>query len=252
MSSNSTGVGLGTTTLSGADTGGTLFTTVDGSILTGLTSGIVTLNFVSGDITDASGNVTKMNTSLQIMSKKQCKSFTIFCSDADSVIRAGNLLTISDHQLNHTIHNYDFQQIQITIPDNSTPDENQIAFMASTDPYLNYETSANWHDRGVVTGTSTNSETNYYTKHVGAYEDFMITTYNSGGSNSIDLKIYFSEDGTTFFAEDGFTSAVSIAAGSYNAFATNRKHHFYRAEINSTVTDSHSTFSVYYNNVSVQ
>ena len=62
----------------------------------------------------------------------------------------GNALTISDHQLNHTIHNYDFQQIQITVPNLSTPDENQIAFMASTDPYLNYETSANWHDRGVV------------------------------------------------------------------------------------------------------
>ena len=251
MSSNSTGVGLGTQTLSGADSGGTLFTTNNGSILTGLTNGIVTLNFVSGNITDASGTVTKMNTSLQIMSKKQCKSFTIFCSDADAVIRVGNALTISDHQLNHTIHNYDFQQIQITVPNNSTPDENQIAFMASTDPYLNYETSANWHDRGVVTGTSVNAATNVYTKHVGAYEDFMITTYNSG-SNSIDLKIYFSEDGTTYFAESGYTSAVTIAAGSYNAFATNRKHHFYRAEINSTVTDSHSAFSVYYNNVSVQ
>jgi len=251
MSSNSTGVGLGTQTLSGADSGGTLFTTNNGSILTGLTHGIVTLNFVSGNITDASGTVTKMNTSLQIMSKKQCKSFTIFCSDADAVIRVGNALTISDHQLNHTVHNYDFQQIQITVPNNSTPDENQIAFMASTDPYLNYETSANWHDRGVVTGTSVNAATNVYTKHVGAYEDFMITTYNSG-SNSIDLKIYFSEDGTTFFAESGYTSAVTIAAGSYNAFATNRKHHFYRAEINSTVTDSHSAFSVYYNNVSVQ
>ena len=248
----STGVGLGTPILSGADAGGTLFTTNDGSILTGLTHGIVTLNFVDGSVTDASGTVTPMNTSLQIMSKEQCKSFTIFCSDADSVIRAGNLLTISDHQLNHTIHNYDFQQIQVTIPDNSTPDENQLAFMASTDPYLNYETSANWHDRGVVTGTSVNAATNVYTKHVGAYEDFMITTYNSGGSNSIDLKIYFSEDGTTFFAEDGYTSAVTITAGSYNAFATNRKHHFYRAEINSTVTDSHSAFSVYYNNVSVQ
>ena len=186
------------------------------------------------------------------MSKKQCKSFTIFCSDADAVIRVGNALTISDHQLTHVVHNYDFQQIQITVPNNSTPDENQIAFMASTDPYLNYETSANWHDRGVVTGTSVNAATNVYTKHVGAYEDFMITTYNSGGSNSIDLKIYFSEDGTTYFAESGYTSAVTITAGSYNAFATNRKHHFYRAEINSTVTDSHSAFSVYYNNVSVQ
>jgi hypothetical protein len=252
MSSNSTGIGLGTPTLSGADSGGTLFTTNDGKILTGLTNGIVTLNFVSGNITDASGTVTKMNTSLQIMSKEQCKSFTIFCSDADAIIRVGNALTISDHQLNHTIHNYDFQQIQITIPNLSTPDENQIAFMASTDPYLNYETSANWHDRGVITGTSVNAATNVYTKHVGAYEDFMITTYNSGGSNAIELKIYFSEDGTTFFAESGYTSAVSIAAGSYNAFATNRKHHFYRAEINSKVTDSHSTFSVYYNNVSVQ
>ena len=250
--SQSTGVGLGTPTLSGADTGGTLFTTEDGSILTGLTNGIVTLNFMSGNITDASGNVTKMNSSLQIMSKKQCKSFTVFCSDADSVIRVGNALTISDHQLNHTIHNYDFQQIQITVPNNSTPDENQIAFMASTDPYLNYESSANWHDRGVITGTSTTAAANVYTKHVGAYEDFYITTYNTDSTNSIDLKIYFSEDGTTYFAESGYTSAVTITAGSYNAFATDRKHHFYRAEINSTVGGSHGTFSVYYNNVSVQ
>jgi|TARA_R110002020_G_scaffold72273_2_gene186079 hypothetical protein len=250
MSNLGTGA-TGDKTLSGSDSGGTLFTTENGGILTGLTHGIVTLNFVSGNITDASGTITKMNTSLQIMSKEQCKSFTIFCSDADAVINVGNALTISDHQLNHTIHNYDFQQIQITVPNNSTPDENQIAFMASTDPYLNYESSANWHDRGVVSGTSVNAATNVYTKHVGAYEDFYITTYNSG-SNSIELKIYFSEDGTTYFAESGYTSAVTITAGSYNAFATNRKHHFYRAEINSKVTDSHSNFSVYYNNVSVQ
>jgi hypothetical protein len=250
--SESTGVGLGTVNLSGADSGGTLFTTSDGSILTGLTHGIVTLNFVDGNITDASGTVTKMNTSLQIMSKKQCKSFTIFCSDADAIINVGNALTISDHQLNHTIHNYDFQQIQVTIPNNSTPDENQLAFMASTEPLLNYESSANWHDRGVITGTSTDTETNYYTKHVGAYEDFYITTYNTGGSNSIDLKIYFSEDGTTYFAEDGYTTAVTIANGSYNVFGTNRKHHFYRAQIESTSAGNHSTFSIYYNNVSVQ
>jgi len=251
--SESTGVGLGTPILSGAHAGGTLFTTSNGLILTGLSAGIVTLNFVDGSIEGAGiAGGTKMNTSLQIMSKKQCKSFTVFCSDADSIIRVGNALTISDHQLNHTIHNYDFQQLQVTIPSNSTPDDsNKLAFMASTDPLLNYITSANWHDRGVITGTSTNTETNYYTKHVGAYEDFYITTYNSG-SNSIDLKIYFSEDGSTYFAESGYTSASTITAGSYNAFGTNRKHHFYKAMISSTVTDSHSAFSIYYNNVSVQ
>ena len=231
--------------------GGTLFTTSDGAILTGLTAGVLTLDFTNGKITEPSGTVRNMNTSLQTMSLDKCNSFMVFCSDADSVVNVGNALTIADHTLTKTVHNYAFDHIQITIPANSTPDENQVAFMASDDQYLNYDPSDNWHDRGLITGTSTNTETNYYTKHVGAYEDFYITTYNSG-SNSIDLKIYFSEDGTTYFAESGYTSASTITAGSYNAFATDRKHHFYRAQISSTVTDSHSTFSIYYNNVSVQ
>lgn len=238
---------------------GTLFTTSDGAILTGLTHGVLNLDFTNGSITAPNGDITDMNTSLQKIStpnnpKTQCKSFTIFCSDADSVIRLGNILTISDHQLTHTVHNYPYQNIQVTIPNNSTPDENQVAFMASDDAVLNYQPSDNWHDRGVVTGTSVDAATNVYTKHVGAYEDFYITTYNvnTGGSgNSIDLKIYYSEDGTTFFAESGYTSAVTITAGSYNSFATDRKHHFYRAEINATSAGNQNNFALYYNNVSV-
>ena len=75
---------------------------------------------------------------------------------------------------------------------------------------------------------------------------------DTGGSgNSIDVVIYFSEDGTTYFREDGYTTNVSIAAGSYNAFATNRKHHFYRAEIIATSAGNQNDFAIYYNNVSV-
>ena len=239
---------------------GTLYTTTDGSILTGLSSGVLTLNFTNGIVTTPNGTLYDMNTSLQKISTPnkpvtKCKSFMVFCSDADSVIRVGNLLTISDHQLTHVIHNYDFEQVQITIPENSTPDDtNQVAFMASDDPLLNYEPHDYWHDRGTITGTSTDTLTNYYTKHVGAYDDFYITTYNNNtgaSGNSIDVKIYYSEDGVTFFAEQGYTSAVTITAGSYNSFATSRKHHFYRAQVNSTVTDSHATFVIFYNNVSV-
>ena len=233
---------------------GTLFTTSDGSILTGLTAGVLTLDFTAGKITAPNGDVSDMNTSLQIMSKEKCNSFMVYCSDADSVIRVGNALTIADHQLTHVIHNYSFDHIQITIPSNSTPDENQVAFMASEDTYLNYEPHDYWHDRGVVTGTSTDTLTNYYTKHVGAYDDFYITTYNkdTGGSgNSIDVKIYYSEDGSTYFAEQGYTTAVTITAGSYNSFATSRKHHFYRVEINATSAGNQNDFEIYYNNVSV-
>jgi hypothetical protein len=233
---------------------GTLFTTDTGTILTGLTAGVLTLDFTNGKITAPNGDVSNMNTSLQTMSLQKAKSFMVFCSDADKIIRVGNALTISDHTLTTTIHNYEFDHIQIEIPNNSTPDENQVAFMASDDAYLNYDPSDNWHDRGVITGTSTDALVNHYTKHVGGYEDFYITTYNvdtAGSGNSIDVVIYFSEDGTTFFREDGYTTNVSIAAGSYNAFATNRKHHFYRAEIIATSAGNQNDFAIYYNNVSV-
>jgi hypothetical protein len=233
---------------------GTLFNTSDGSILTGLTNGVLTLDFTNGKITDPSGNVTNMNTSLQTMSLSKCKSFMIFCSDADKIIRVGNALSISDHTLTTTIHNYEFDHIQVEIPNNSTPNENQVAFMASDDGLLNYQPSDNWHDRGVAKGTTTNSLVNVYTKHVGGYEDFYITTYNKdtlGSGNSIDVKIYYSEDGSAFFAEQGYTTVVAVAAGSYDSFATNRKHHFYRVEVKSTSAGNHNDFEVYYNNVSV-
>ena len=195
-----------------------------------------------------------MNTSLQTMSLQKCNSFMVFCSDADAVVRIGNALTIADHTLTKTVHNYAFDHIQITIPANSTPDENQVAFMASDDNYLNYDPSNNWHDRGSVAGTSTTAAAEVYKKHVGGYEDFYITTYNKNTGatgNSIDLKIYYSIDGVTFFAEQGYTTAVTIAGGSYNSFATSRKHHFYMVEIESTSAGNHNDFVIYYNNVSV-
>ena len=238
---------------------GNLYTTSDGAILTGLTAGELILDFVNGIITTPSGTTSSMNTSLQIMGKTECKSFMVYCSDADSIIHVGNALTIADHQLTHVIMNYGFGQLRIVIPANSTPDENQVSFMASDDELLNYEPHDYWHDRGRIPlataspdyKTSTNTETNYYTKHVGAYDDFYITVYNQDSTNAIDLKIYYSEDGTTFFAEDGYTTAVTVVAGSYNSFATSRKHHFYRAQVSSTVTDAHAQFVIFYNNVSV-
>ena len=238
--------------------GGTLFTTSDGAIITGITAGVVQLDFTAGTITLPVGStaplVRQMNTSLQIMSLQKCNSFMIFCSDADKIIHVGNALTISDHTLTTTIHNYAFDHIQVTIPANSNPDENQLAIMASEDQYLNYDVSDNWHDRGVITGTSTTAAAEVYKKHVGGYEDFYLTFYNNdtaGSGNSIDMKVYYSEDGVTFFAEQGYTTAVTVTAGSYNSFAASRKHHFYMIECDSTVGGAHNDFTVYYNNVSV-
>ena len=120
--------------------------------------------------------------------------------------------------------------------------------MASTDGWLGYAFPRISHQRGEVDGTSTNAPaTVILSKHVGAYNQFLITTSNTGGANSIDLVIEFSENGTDWFATQGYGTAVTIVNGSYNAFASEVEHHFYRVRVNSTVAGNHSAFTVFWN-----
>ena len=233
---------------------GSLFTTSEGDEITGVTNGAVFLDFLAGTITLPEGStaplVRPMNKNLNDLGLQQCNSIGIWMSDAAATYQVGSAITLSDHQLNHVICNYGFNTVRIDIPSNSTPDEtNQIYFMASTDGWLGYSFPRISHQAGVVSGTSENASTTYLSKHVGAYNQFLITTLNTHGSNSIDLIIEFSEDGETWFADQGYTTAVAIAGGgtAYNAFASEVEHHFYRVKINSTVTDSHGTFDIHYN-----
>ena len=62
--------------------------------------------------------------------------------------------------------------------------------------------------------------------------------------------IEFSENGVDWFADQGYTTAVTVTNGSYNAFSSTNMHHFYRIKLNSTSAGNHATFKIYYNNVS--
>ena len=231
---------------------GSLFTTADGTELTGLTAGEVFLDFVAGTVTAPDGTVTNMNKNLNDLGLNQCNSIGVWTSDADSVVHIGSALSLADHQLAHVLNNIGFSSVRITIPANSTPDaSNQVFFQASTDGWLGYSFPEISHQRGIVpaTGadTSTDTNTTYLSKHIGAYNQFLITTHNTGGSNSIDLQIEFSENGSDWFLDSGYTTSVTIGANSYNAFASEVEHHFYRARIVSTSTGNHSTFQIHYN-----
>ena len=236
---------------------GSLLTTANGIEITGIASGAVFLDFVAGTISLPEGSatfangtlVTTMNKNLNDLGLSQCNSIGIWCSDADATYQIGSAVTLSDHQLTHVINQYGFSTVRIDVPANSTTDAtNQIFFMASTDQWMGYGFPRISHQRGEVDGTSTNAPaTVILSKHVGAYNQFLITTSNTGGANSIDVTIEFSENGTDWFADAGYTTAVGIVAGSYNAFASEVEHHFYRVLINSTVNGSHSTFTVFWN-----
>ena len=189
---------------------GSLFTTSDGLIIKDIPAGEMHLDFLNGTAIDSAGTITQMNTNLNYYNLTQCKSIAIFCSDSDAEIHVGNQLSIADHQLTHIINAYAFTDIRVKIPANSTPDVNQLIFMASTDDYLGYIINNYAHTRDSTTGTTTDSFATVFSKHVGGYDQTLITVDNTDvASDSLDLKIRFSEDGSEFFDEQGFTATIN-------------------------------------------
>ena len=229
---------------------GSLFTTSDGLIIKDVPSGEMHLDFLNGTAIDSAGTITQMNSNLNYYNLNQCKSIAIFCSDSDAEIHVGNQLSVADHQLTHIINAYAFTDLRVDIPSNSTPNVNQLIFMASTDDYLGYIINNYAHTRDSTTGTTTDSFATVFSKHVGGYNQTLITVDNTDvGADSLDLKIQFSEDGSEFFDEQGFTATngVAVAAGANEAFVTNNMHHFYRARVKATSSGNQATFKLYWN-----
>ena len=236
---------------------GSLFTSADGDEIIGIANGTVQLDFIAGEITLPAGSeaplVRTMNKNLNDLGLNQCNSIGVWCSDADATFRVGSAISLADHQLSHVVRNYGFSTASITIPDNSTPDAtNQIFFMASSDGWLGYSFPFISHQRGRIPETGSNASTDasvvYLSKHVGAYNQFMITTNNSDSSNSLDLRIQYSEDGSNWFNDDGYSSsAVTVANGATDTWASEIEHHFYRVSIVSTSAGNSADFEIYYN-----
>ena len=166
---------------------GSLFTTgingtnPAGTEIIGIESGAVFLDFMAGTITLPEGSTVpltrNMSKNLNDLGLNQCNSIGIWTSDADTTFQVGSAISLADHQLNHVINNYGFSTVRIDIPANSTPTAtNQIFFMASTDGWLGYSFPRISHQRGNVSGTSTDASVVYLSKHIGAYNQFMITT----------------------------------------------------------------------------
>ena len=237
---------------------GTIFTTSNGEAIKNIPSGDMILDFLHGTVTDSAGTTTTMNTNLDYYGLTQCQSFAIFASDADAGISFGNSLTISDHQLTHVVNNYAFDDVRVTIPDVSIPDNsNQIMFVGSTDAYLGYIFNNYAHFRDQLTTAPTPDTasvaafTTYVSHHVGGYDQFLYTIDNTG-ANSINVKVQFSENNVDWFDDIGYTGAtgVTVATGTQDVYGSSIYHHFRRVQIQSTVPANPSTFNIFWNYVS--
>jgi hypothetical protein len=122
--------------------------------------------------------------------------------------------------------------------------------VGSTNEEMNYTFNNYAHFRDEMTDTSTNSYVSYVSHHVGGYDQIIYTTENTHGSNSLDVLVEYSENGSDWFAVSGYGTGVTVTNGSYNSFATDIYHHFYRVRVKSTSSGNHATFKVYWNYVS--
>jgi len=212
------------------------------------------LDFVNGTVTDSAGTVTNMNSNLNYYGLNECGSIAVFVSDSDAEINIGNNLSIADHQLTHIINAYNFSNVRIKVPSNSTPDVNQVIFMASTDSYLGYIINNYAHTRAETTSTTTDAWVTLWSKHVGGYDQTILTTVNTTtASNSMDLKIQFSENGSDWYDVQGYTATngVAIAGGAtpdaFDQFSTDILHHFYRARIKATSSGNQANVTFFWN-----
>ena len=102
---------------------------------------------------------------------------------------------------------------------------------------------------------STESWVTLWSKHVGGYDQTILTTVNTTtASNSMDLKIQFSENGSDWYDVQGYTATngVAIAGGgtpqfNFDSFATDILHHFYRAQIKATSATNQATTTFFWN-----
>ena len=231
---------------------GSLFTTSNGEAIKQVPSGDVQIDFLHGTVTDSAGTVTTMNTNLDYYGLTQCQSFACFTSDSDTGINIGNALTISDHQLTHVVNNYAYDSVRLSIPSNSTPDaSNQIMFIGSTDAYLGYIFNNYAHDRDQESGTTTDAYVTYVSHHVGGYDQVLYTIANTHGSNSLDVQVEYSENGTNWYQMSGYSpTGVTVTFGSYNSFSTDQQHHFYRVRLKATAAGNQADFTIFWNYVS--
>ena len=233
---------------------GTLFTTANGHILKDIPAGDCFIDFRNGTITDSAGTITLLNTNLDYYGLTQAKSFAVFVSDSDAEINVGNALTIADHQLTHVVESYAFDQLRITIPSNSTPAaSNQLMIVGSTNEEMNYTFNNYAHFRDELGTTSTTDAfVAYVSHHVGGYDQIIYTIENTDSTNSLDVKVEFSENGSDWFALSGYSGAsgVTVANGSYYSFASDSYHHFYRVRVKATSAGNQADFKVFWNYVS--
>jgi len=216
-------------------------------------SGDVVMDFINGTVTDSANTVTNMNSNLNYYNLNEARSIAVFCSDSDAEIYIGNDLSIADHQLTHIINAYAFSQVRVKVPANSTPDINQLIFMASTDDYLGYVINNYAHTRDSTTGTTTDAYVTVLSKHTGGYDQTLFTISNTDtGSDSLDVNIQFSENGSDWFDAQGYSSDVAVAALSYDTFASDILHHFYRVRVKATSSGNQATFTIFWNLVQSQ
>lgn len=198
----------------------------------GALSGRYVLDFENGLVTAPDGSTEEMSNDLKKIGSNFARSVFITVSTVDAKIKIGQNQLPQSHQLTYVVQGIGFQDMVIEFPVDRTPlNDFSFAVMASDSNIfpVDADVLVGFHNPTPQTGDTGAAYVTIFDFLFTGYSQIEIITENTGGVNTIFVKIQVSEDGVNWIDHQGYEK--SIAINDSDIFSSSVKHKYYRIQV---------------------
>lgn len=218
----------------------------DGTIKTGVASGLWKFYFNNGAVLKPDGSDDFMSNNLEKIKDKRCRSALIFVSDARAKITIGATeVLLSGTQNYYVAEGIEFQSISIDLPTDAIPkDDFGLLVIGSTSPIfpLTIEKLISEYTPSKITApTSADAFATIFQGCMAGYDQVNGIFRNVGGANTLTLQVGYSTDGIFF----NFDPAQNVLPLASTRITVTSKWKFIQIQMKNTSAGLASTYELY-------
>jgi len=209
----------------------------------GAKAGRYVLDFENGLVTAPDGSTEEMSNDLKKIGSNFARSVFVTVSTVETKIKIGQNQLPQTHQLTYVVQGIGFQDMVVEFPVDRIPlDDFSFAVMASDSNIfpVDADVLVGFHNPTPQTGNTGAAYVTVFDFVFTGYSQIEIITENTGGVNTIFMKIQVSEDGVNWVDHQGYEK--SIAINDNDVFSSSVKHKYYRVQVKNN--SGSSTFRV--------
>ena len=209
----------------------------------GAKAGRYVLDFENGLVTAPDGSTEEMSNDLKKIGSNFARSVFITVSTVDAKIKIGQNQLPKSHQLTYVVQGIGFQDMVVEFPTDRTPlDDFSFAVMASDSNIfpIDADVLVGFHNPTPQTGNTGAAYVTVFDFVFTGYSQIEIITENTGGVNTILVKIQVSEDAVNWVDHQGYEKSIPV--NDSDVFSSSVKHKYYRVQVKNN--PGSSTFRV--------